>query len=86
MFNALKYIKSLEEAGVNREQAEAHVQILIDAVEGELVQKKDLDGLKQSIDHQFTQFEYRIVTKLGVIVVTTTSMAVALITWVMKFQ
>jgi hypothetical protein len=82
--NALKYIKSLEEVGFRRDQAEAQVQILIDAIEGELVTKGDLGNLKQEIAHQFTQFEYRIVTKLGVIVVTTTSLAVALMSWLLK--
>ncbi len=84
MFNALKYIKNLEEVGFRRDQAEAQVQILIDAVEGELVRKSDLEHLEQRIDHRFTQSEYRVVTKLGVIVVTCTTIAVALVTWLIK--
>jgi hypothetical protein len=86
MFNALKYIKDLEDVGFRRDQAEAQVQILIEAIEGELVTKNDLGNLKQEIAHQFTQFEYRIVTKLGVIVVTTTTLAVALTTWLTKLH
>ena len=84
MFNALKYIKSLEDVGFPREQAEAQVQVLIDAVEGDLVTKADLGNLKQEIAHQFTQFEYRIVAKLGVIVVASATLAVAVVTWLIK--
>ncbi len=84
MFNALKYIKNLEDVGFRRDQAEAQVQILIDAVEGELVRKVDLEILKQEIAHDFTQAEYRIVTKLGIIVVTCMTISVALMTWLIK--
>jgi hypothetical protein len=86
MFNALKYIKELEHVGFRREQAEAQVQMLIEAIEGDLVTKADLTSLKQDISHEFTKFEYRIVTKLGFIVVTTVTIAVGLATWLMKLQ
>ncbi len=84
MFNALKYIKSLEDVGFRRDQAEAQVQILIEVAEGEFVTKTDLANLKQDIEHQFLSAEYRIVTKLGFIVVTTVTLAVALLVWLIK--
>lgn len=83
MFNALKYIRSLEEVGFRRDQAEAQVQILIEVAEGEFVTKSDLAKLEREIAHQFTEAEYRIVTKLAVVVVTTVTLAVALVTWLM---
>ena len=81
MFNALKYIKNLEDVGFRRDQAEAQVQILIDAVEGELVRKSDLENLKQQIDHRFTQFEYRIITKISIIMGTMLTLFVAVLNW-----
>ncbi len=42
MNNALKYVKILEGTGITREQAEAHVQIISDILEGDLVTKQDL--------------------------------------------
>lgn len=86
MVNALKYIKNLEEAGFSRDQAEAQVQVLIDATEGELVTKRDLNELKQEIAHQFTQFEYRLVTKLTVASVTSGTVIVAVMTWFAKVR
>jgi hypothetical protein len=37
MFNSLKCVKKLEEAGVSREQAETHVQIMSELMESNLV-------------------------------------------------
>src|SRR5262245_22892629 len=42
MFNSLKYAKILENAGVNREQAEAHVQIMTEFMESSFATKQDL--------------------------------------------
>ena len=39
MNNALKYVKILESTGITREQAEAHVQIISEILEGDLVTK-----------------------------------------------
>ena len=36
MFNTLQYAKKLEAVGVSREQAEAHIQIIADIIEGDL--------------------------------------------------
>ena len=41
MSNAMKYIKDLEAAGFERTQAEAQVQMVLDAIEGDLVTKND---------------------------------------------
>ena len=45
MFNALRYIKNLEETGIPRQQAEAQVQLVIDAIEEEVVTKGDFSKL-----------------------------------------
>lgn len=73
MFNAMKYIKKLEEVGFQREQAEAQVEMLYETIESELATKTDL-----------VQLEYRIVTKLGMLAISLTTIAVAMITWLVK--
>lgn len=75
MNNALKYVKILESTGITREQAEAHVQIISEILEGDLVTKQDLlnseNVLKNSmerLEHKMLQMEYRMTIKLGSIV------------------
>lgn len=46
MFNALKYIKSLEAVGFVREQAEAQVQLVLDAIEEEVATKSDISEIR----------------------------------------
>jgi hypothetical protein len=76
IFNAIQYIKELEEIGF--------VQFVLAVIEGTLTTKTDLYSLEQRIDHRFTQMEYRIVTKLGILVVATTTLAIALVSWIMR--
>ena len=75
MNNALKYVKILEGIGITREQAEAHVQIISEILEGDLATKQDLlnseNALKNSmerLEHKLLQMEYRMTIKLGSIV------------------
>lgn len=49
MFNSLRCAKKLEEAGVPREQAEAHVLIISEILEMNLASKQDLEGVKHEI-------------------------------------
>ncbi len=42
MFNALKYIRSLESVGFKREQAEAQVQLVMESYEENVATKADL--------------------------------------------
>jgi len=61
MNNALKYVKILEGTGITREQAEAHVQIISDILEGDLVTKQDLlnseGSLKVGLRHLETKLD-----------------------------
>jgi predicted ribosome quality control (RQC) complex YloA/Tae2 family protein len=47
MFNSLKYAKQLEKAGVSREQAEAHLQILAEVMESNLATREDVKDIRQ---------------------------------------
>jgi hypothetical protein len=49
MFNALKYTHQLEAVGIPREQAEAQVQLVLDAIETEVATKSDISGLRADI-------------------------------------
>jgi hypothetical protein len=110
MSNAMKYIKDLEAAGFERNQAEAQVQMVLDAIEGDLVTKADFVLFKVQIESRFDQYEQRIdnrlssfenhiehqldkkilesefrtQTRLGVLFVSSLSVAVALLTWLIK--
>ena len=127
MSNPMKYIKDLEAAGFERNQAEAQVQMVLDALEGDLVTKSDfqvyqeklenrfmridnrfaqiderfnqvdnrftllseqIDGrfiqFKQDIQLQIKESEFRTVTRIGVLVVSSMSIAVAMLTWLIK--
>jgi chromosome segregation ATPase len=48
MFNALKYIKTLEGVGFPREQAEAQVQLVIDSFQENVATKSDLAELRSA--------------------------------------
>ena len=79
MFNALKYIKALEAAGVGREQAEAQVQLVFAAIEDEVASKRDILELRSDfaklrsefaeLRSEFSQFKSEIVLKLGTLIV-----------------
>jgi hypothetical protein len=57
MNNALKYVKILEGTGVTREQAEAHVQIISDILEGDLVTKQDLLNSENALKTDLVRLE-----------------------------
>lgn len=142
MSNPMRYIKNLEAAGFERVQAEAQVQMVLDALEGDLATKADFSLLesnfrsgnsllrsefksdfsslrsevksdlaslrsefkndlavfKEQIDNRFIQvdnrfthvegqmreMELRLVTRLGFITATSTSIAVGLLAWLIK--
>lgn len=102
MSSAMKYIKDLEAAGFQRHQAKAQRQLVLDALEGDLVTKSDFAVFQERMENRFSQVdskfvqmqqfvlatvkesEFRMTTRLGVLVVSTTTIAVALLTWLIK--
>lgn len=84
MSNPMKYIRDLEAAGFERNQAEAQVQMVLDAIEGDLVTKVDFAILQEQIKSQIKESEYRMVTRLGFLTISTASIAVAVLTWLIK--
>lgn len=93
MSNPMKYIRDLEAAGFERNQAEAQVQMVLDAIEGDLVTKSDLAIFKEHTDkrfaemnHRFSEFELRLVVKLGFIAIACSILAVAILSWIIKIN
>lgn len=75
MINSLKYAKKLEETGVSREQAEAHIQIITELMENSLATSQDMRELKTELKQEIMQIEQKILLlehkmtiKLGTIV------------------
>ncbi len=73
MFDTLRYSKTLEAAGISREQAEAHIRIIAEIVEGDLATKQDLKEL-----------EYRLIIKLGALVTAVVGIAVAILAFAIE--
>ncbi len=64
MFNALKYTKSLEENGFEREQAEILVRMFMQMIEFNMVSKSDLERFRntdfQSLRSDFEHFKTEV--------------------------
>lgn len=80
MINTLRYSRTLEAAGISREQADAHIQILTELVEGDVATKQDLKELK----HEMAQMEHRLIIRLSTIMATMFSLSIAILTFVIK--
>ncbi|MCB0411098.1 MAG: hypothetical protein KDD22_01145 [Bdellovibrionales bacterium] len=65
MFNALKYIKSLEDVGFPREQAEAQVQMVIDSFQENVATKNDLAELRADLRTDMAELKSDLVLRLG---------------------
>jgi hypothetical protein len=68
MFDTLRYSKILEAVGVSRDQAEAHIRIIAEIVEGDLATKQDLKEL-----------EYRLIVKLGAVITAIVAVALTIV-------
>ena len=86
MNNTLKYVKVLEGTGITREQAEAHVQLITEIMEGDLATRQDMKNLETKLDtsierleHKMLQLEYRLTIKLGTIVTVVIAAATTVI-------
>ncbi len=79
MFNTLGYARKLESVGLSRDQAEAHVQIIAEIIEGDLATKQDINELKKDFEHKFDSMENRLLIKLGALTAGLVTIAVAII-------
>lgn len=82
MFNTLSYARKLESVGVSRDQAEAHVQIIAEIVEGDLATKQDIEDTRQEIRElrvELVNSENRLFIKLGALTAGLVTLAVGII-------
>jgi hypothetical protein len=63
MSNPMKYIRDLEAAGFQRSQAEAQVQMVLDALEGDLVNKSDFAIFQEQVKNQLAQAQQQTQTQ-----------------------
>jgi hypothetical protein len=69
------------------------VQVVLDALEGDLVTKNDFALFQEKLENRFVQVhsqikesELRMTTRLGFMMVSTVSIAVAVLTWLIKLR
>ncbi len=60
MFNTLLYTKKLMAAGLSREQAEAHVEMVTELLEESLVTKDDFEKFELKQDAKFEKFAQKM--------------------------
>lgn len=60
----MKYIRDLEAAGFRRDQAEAQVQMVLDAIEGDLMTKSDFAVFQEQTKNQMAQFQQSLQTQI----------------------
>ncbi len=85
MFNAIKYTQELEKAGFTRKQADASLNLLIEAMTENFATKADLKELEmkmesgfQSMDLKLQLLESRLTIKLGAMMAVLLGAAVTL--------
>jgi len=75
LLNTLKYAKILEESGLTRNQAEAHMQIITAVVEEDMATKADIKELRLEIQ----AFKNEIIVKLGIMITVVLPITLALL-------
>jgi len=69
-FDTLKFVETVEEGGLNREQAAAIAKAIHDSRTAEdLVTKRDLTELENKITNQIRELELRMIIKLGLLII-----------------
>jgi len=86
VFNALRYIKNLEATGIPRNQAEAQVQLVLDAIEGEVATKTEFSEFRAEVKKDLAEvrtdmvrLENRLILKLGGLVLTCMTLQIGVI-------
>lgn len=76
-FDTMAYVKKLEDAGVDRKQAEAQAEALFQIVSDQLATKQDLKELE-------LRLRYDLTVRLGGIVVACTAILLAFLPMIIK--
>ena len=68
VFDTLKSVEELQEAGIPENQAKAQVRVFQRIIESDLATKRDMKDLQQ----EMREMEYRLTIKTGVMLVAST--------------
>ncbi len=68
VFDTLKSVEELQEAGIPENQAKAQVRVFQRIIESDLATKRDIKELRQ----EMRELEYRLTIKTGVMLVAST--------------
>jgi hypothetical protein len=78
-FDTLMYAKKLKEAGVPEKQAEIQAEALRDIIENNLATKVDIETMRDKLETKITELEYKIIIKMGIMLVAAISILAAII-------
>jgi len=78
-FDTHAYIKKLEAVGVTEKQAEVQAQAISELVNDRLVTKEDLEHATKELEHTIKELEYRLVIRLGGMMVVAIGIVTALV-------
>ncbi len=69
IFNSLDYSNKLQEAGVEKKQADAHALAMYDLFENNIATKTDLNKLDERLTAEMKSMEKDIIIKIGGIII-----------------
>ena len=79
VFDTLKSVEELQEAGIPENQAKAQVRVFQRIIESDLATKRDVKGLEQEtlqlkkdLQQEMREMEYRLTIKTGLMLVAST--------------
>ena len=79
VFDTLKSVEELQEAGIPENQAKAQVRVFQRIIESDLATKRDIKDLQQ----EMREMEYRLTIKLGVMVVASTGVILGIMQYLL---
>ena len=71
VFDTLKSVEELQEAGIPENQAKAQVRVFQRIIESDLATKRDIAG-KEMLQQEMRELEYRLTIKTGLMLVAST--------------
>ena len=83
VFDTLKSVEELQEAGIPENQAKAQVRVFQRIIESDLATKRDVKELEQKLQQEMRELEYRLTIKTGLMVVASTGVILGTIQYLL---
>ncbi len=83
VFDTLKSVEELQEAGIPENQAKAQVRVFQQIIESDLATKRDMKELEQKLQQEMRELEYRLTIKTGSMVVASTGVILGAIQYLL---